>query len=78
MNGNGSKKDRSEQGKYICPTCKTMFTYDKNDQELRKTFPFCSQRCKMADLDKWFSGNYRISRPIRPDDIDEAEAEEEK
>lgn len=26
--------------------------------------PFCSPRCRMADLGKWFSGGYRVSRPI--------------
>jgi len=78
MNGNGSKKDKSKEGKYICPTCGALFSFNKDKEEMRKVMPFCSARCKMADLDKWFSGNYRISRPIRPDDIDEAEAEEEK
>lgn len=26
--------------------------------------PFCSDRCRMADLHRWFSGDYRISRPL--------------
>jgi endogenous inhibitor of DNA gyrase (YacG/DUF329 family) len=25
--------------------------------------PFCSERCKMADLGRWLSGDYRL--PIR-------------
>jgi endogenous inhibitor of DNA gyrase (YacG/DUF329 family) len=25
--------------------------------------PFCSQRCKLIDLDRWFSGSYRIPGP---------------
>ena len=29
--------------------------------------PFCSERCKLADLGRWLSGDYRI--PVsRPDD----------
>jgi endogenous inhibitor of DNA gyrase (YacG/DUF329 family) len=28
--------------------------------------PFCSQRCKMLDLDRWFSGGYRIPGPSVP------------
>ena len=26
--------------------------------------PFCSERCKLADLGKWFNGEYSISQPI--------------
>jgi tRNA threonylcarbamoyladenosine biosynthesis protein TsaE len=39
--------------------------------------PFCSARCRMADLGKWFSGVYRVSRALTEDDlrdIDEGEA----
>ena len=25
--------------------------------------PFCSERCKMADLGKWLSGDYRVGGP---------------
>jgi endogenous inhibitor of DNA gyrase (YacG/DUF329 family) len=25
--------------------------------------PFCSERCKMADLGRWLQGDYRISEP---------------
>jgi endogenous inhibitor of DNA gyrase (YacG/DUF329 family) len=25
--------------------------------------PFCSERCKMADLGRWLSGGYRIAGP---------------
>jgi hypothetical protein len=30
--------------------------------------PFCSERCRMADLGRWLSGNYRV--PVRDDDPD--------
>jgi len=33
-------------------------------------FPFCSKRCRMADLGKWFSGEYRISREIKDSDLE--------
>ena len=26
--------------------------------------PFCSERCKMADLGRWLQGDYRISDPV--------------
>ena len=25
--------------------------------------PFCSERCKMADLGRWLSGDYRVAGP---------------
>lgn len=32
---------------------------------------FCSERCQMADLKRWFDGGYTISRELREDDLDE-------
>jgi uncharacterized protein len=38
--------------------------------------PFCSERCKLADLGRWFSADYRIpGRPVPRDEIDEEDAE---
>ncbi len=28
--------------------------------------PFCSERCKLADLGRWFSGDYRIPGTAQP------------
>lgn len=36
-----------------------------------ETFPFCSMRCKQADLGNWFSERYRISRDVTERDLDE-------
>lgn len=30
--------------------------------------PFCSQRCRGADLSRWFRGSYSISRPLDPEE----------
>lgn len=30
---------------------------------------FCSERCQMADLKRWFDGGYTISRELREDDL---------
>ena len=30
---------------------------------------FCSARCRMADLGRWFRGDYAIGRPIEEDDL---------
>lgn len=32
-------------------------------------FPFCSRRCRMVDLGQWFTGTYRVERPIEEDDL---------
>jgi endogenous inhibitor of DNA gyrase (YacG/DUF329 family) len=39
-----------------CPSCKKKIKKEKN-----KYFPFCSQRCRLADLNKWFNEDYAIS-----------------
>jgi uncharacterized protein len=28
-------------------------------------FPFCSQRCRLVDLNKWFKSDYVISSPFQ-------------
>ena len=33
--------------------------------------PFCSQRCRSADLGKWLDGAYRISAPVSEEDLDQ-------
>ena len=41
--------------------------------------PFCSERCKLADLNRWLNGDYRVSgasgvdaATVRLDDEDDA------
>jgi len=41
-----------------CPTCKKSSKRDAN-----KFFPFCCERCQMADLGRWLAEDYRV-----PDD----------
>lgn len=45
-----------------CPSCGTAVRSDA------QTFPFCSSRCRMADLGHWFEGRYSVSRPIESDE----------
>jgi len=46
-----------------CPAC-------GNDvAEEEATFPFCSERCRLVDLNKWFNGEYHISRPAEEEDF---------
>jgi len=40
---------------FRCPVCK------KHVQRNAADFPFCSSRCRVIDLGRWASGNYRIA-----------------
>ncbi len=44
-----------------CPAC-------GGSVEVERSRPFCSPRCRLADLEKWFGGDYAISRPLELDD----------
>ncbi len=41
--------------KIICPVCKNATTWEENPWR-----PFCSERCKLIDLGKWISEEYKI------------------
>ncbi len=45
-----------------CPTCKNVGDWFATDYG-----PFCSKRCKMVDLGKWFSEENTISERLKPD-----------
>ena len=57
-------------GQRKCPTCGASFEHDPTS----KWRPFCSRRCKLADLGNWMDGVYRISRPLGIDDLEDDEA----
>jgi len=38
-----------------CPICKKKTTWEENPWR-----PFCSERCKLIDLGKWVSEEYKI------------------
>lgn len=44
-----------------CPTCKKSVPYE-NETEVPER-PFCSERCRLVDLGKWFTEQYRIIVP---------------
>jgi len=49
---------------FHCPNCKKSVTRESDN------FPFCSDRCRIIDLGRWATGDYRIpgeAAPI-PDD----------
>ena len=55
---------------YTCWICKKPVSYEGPLPEL---FPFCSQRCKLVDLHRWFTGQYSIDRDLAPQDLPDDE-----
>ena len=55
-----------------CPTCRALVAKDD------ECFPFCSDRCRLIDLGKWASGEYRISSPILDPEVLEGLSEEHR
>jgi len=39
-----------------CPTCGKPVEWEQNPSR-----PFCSERCKLIDFDKWTSDEYRVA-----------------
>jgi len=56
----------------LCPNCRgpVPITADLRPP----TFPFCSKRCKMVDLGKWFDESFTIPAPIDPNDYEAIQA----
>lgn len=51
-----------------CPTCR------KSGPWLDGAFlPFCSKRCKLVDLGKWFNQEHAISEPLKPSHFEQFE-----
>jgi hypothetical protein len=51
-----------------CPTCSRVFEEPAEPSPFR---PFCSPRCRAADLGKWLDGGYRITAPLSEEDLDQ-------
>lgn len=56
----------------LCPQCRAPVPIQASLRPA--TFPFCTKRCKMVDLGKWFDESYAIPAPIDPDDHEAIEA----
>ncbi len=48
-----------------CPQCGQRGTWFA-----AKWGPFCSERCRLIDLGKWFNEEHRISRPFNATDFE--------
>ena len=57
---------RSDLPPVRCPVCRKP-PAPRGD---KSPFPFCSERCKLIDLGRWFDGAYQI--PVEAEDLDES------
>lgn len=57
----------SRRKSYECPRC------GKKARVADKHFPFCSRRCRMIDLGKWFNGEYSVESEEKPWDPSDPE-----
>ncbi len=48
-----------------CPTCRQVGPWFE-----QKFGPFCSHRCKLIDLGKWFAEEHTVSSPLRPEHLE--------
>ena len=55
----------------VCPVCRKVTTWEENPWK-----PFCSERCKLVDLGKWASEEYKIPGE-KVEEEDEKKKEEE-
>ena len=55
----------------LCPACRKVVP---TAEALRPAaFPFCSNRCQLSDLGRWFNQEYAVPAPVGPDDVDAIE-----
>ena len=61
MNKHRDPQRRSRQ----CPHCDREVAWPET-----KTYPFCSERCRLIDLGVWASGDYRVpGEPASEEDL---------
>jgi endogenous inhibitor of DNA gyrase (YacG/DUF329 family) len=62
-----------------CPICKKSIPEPKDEEALPSYFPFCSDRCKLVDLNRWLTGKYQVPVVDReePDDGDKPRGDDQ-
>lgn len=55
--------------KVKCPSCEKIGAWFSTPFG-----PFCSKRCRLVDLGKWFNQENAITEPLRPDHFKEYES----
>jgi uncharacterized protein len=61
-----NRKAEKRVRRTICPTCQGPV--ETRDIKTNKLFPFCSEKCKLVDLGKWFNGEHTLEGPIEEED----------
>lgn len=57
--------------KYKCPVCHKTITNSLSDKsENSKSFPFCSEKCKLIDLGAWLDSEYKIFSELQLQDFE--------
>jgi endogenous inhibitor of DNA gyrase (YacG/DUF329 family) len=56
-----------------CPTCGRAVEVKPPDSHR----PFCSERCRLADLGKWLDGGFRITAPVSEEDLDQGDVSDD-
>jgi len=72
---------RANKKQPMCPYCGKPMSRQDKDPLHNPFFPFCSRRCKLADLDKWFSDEYSIEQSVdelTPEQIDDIPEPEQR
>lgn len=59
--------------KIKCPKCKKEVSWEGNEWR-----PFCSERCKMADLGVWVSEGYKIEGDALDDSGHDVDADNDE
>ena len=54
--------------RFTCPTCRRALEGTRAEHP---ALPFCSDRCRLADLGSWLNESYRISAPLSEEDLDQ-------
>jgi hypothetical protein len=58
--------------RFHCPTCRRALEGTRADYPtVPPTLPFCSPRCRAADLGNWLNESYRIGSPVSEEDLDQ-------
>jgi endogenous inhibitor of DNA gyrase (YacG/DUF329 family) len=57
--------------RHTCPSCGKEFAFQSVAEH--QAYPFCSERCRLADLGAWFDGRYVVSRPAAEESADAPE-----
>lgn len=65
MPDNKAQESQPEPRKRACPKCGESFTYVTIAGH--KSYPFCSERCRLIDLGAWLNEDYKVVEDVGND-----------